>query len=264
MKLCPKCEFLYEDDQSFCDMDGNELVNDSGALAFAGTPLSSQPYSEQQALIVKPQRGVAGVKPLTRLSRRFAIAGVILMMLPAVYFTRQMLQPARVPATAAQSLDRSSALAAPPNVTSSAPSSEPRPDSPEVASATFPPASASANRAQPDATPVSAGSSTRKNSSPAVIWLKNGSSIKADEVWEKPDGVWYRQAGLVTFLKRSQVQRIQRGDSPAISQAQPKPRAATTRTQAPVAPEATNEKKDSRVGSFLKKTGRLLKKPFKF
>ncbi|MDQ2920252.1 MAG: hypothetical protein M3R52_01360, partial [Acidobacteriota bacterium] len=26
MKLCPQCEFIYEDDQSFCDMDGEALV----------------------------------------------------------------------------------------------------------------------------------------------------------------------------------------------------------------------------------------------
>lgn len=29
MKLCPQCEFIYEDDQSLCDMDGKTLVNDT-------------------------------------------------------------------------------------------------------------------------------------------------------------------------------------------------------------------------------------------
>lgn len=28
MKRCPQCEFIYEDDQSCCDMDGNDLVFD--------------------------------------------------------------------------------------------------------------------------------------------------------------------------------------------------------------------------------------------
>ncbi len=32
MKRCPKCEFIYEDDQSLCDMDGALLVFDSRAL----------------------------------------------------------------------------------------------------------------------------------------------------------------------------------------------------------------------------------------
>ncbi|HJP93967.1 MAG TPA: hypothetical protein VJ875_18560 [Pyrinomonadaceae bacterium] len=32
MKRCPQCEFLYEDDQSLCDMDGVLLVLDSRTL----------------------------------------------------------------------------------------------------------------------------------------------------------------------------------------------------------------------------------------
>ena len=32
MKRCPKCEFIYEDDQSLCDMDGGLLVFDSRNL----------------------------------------------------------------------------------------------------------------------------------------------------------------------------------------------------------------------------------------
>jgi hypothetical protein len=32
MKRCPKCEFIYEDDQSLCDMDGALLVLDSRNL----------------------------------------------------------------------------------------------------------------------------------------------------------------------------------------------------------------------------------------
>lgn len=32
MKRCPQCEFIYEDDQSLCDMDGQLLVFDSRTL----------------------------------------------------------------------------------------------------------------------------------------------------------------------------------------------------------------------------------------
>ena len=32
MKRCPQCEFIYEDDQSLCDMDGVLLVFDSRTL----------------------------------------------------------------------------------------------------------------------------------------------------------------------------------------------------------------------------------------
>src|SRR5215211_5539144 len=46
MKRCPKCEFIYEDDQSLCDMDGVLLVFDSRALpnhqALATVPVKTQ------------------------------------------------------------------------------------------------------------------------------------------------------------------------------------------------------------------------------
>ena len=32
MKRCPQCEFIYEDDQSHCDMDGTRLSHDSQPL----------------------------------------------------------------------------------------------------------------------------------------------------------------------------------------------------------------------------------------
>ena len=32
MKKCPQCEFIYEDDQSLCDMDGVLLVFDTRTL----------------------------------------------------------------------------------------------------------------------------------------------------------------------------------------------------------------------------------------
>jgi hypothetical protein len=44
MKRCPQCEFIYEDDQSLCDMDGVLLVFDSRTLpnlhALATVPAS--------------------------------------------------------------------------------------------------------------------------------------------------------------------------------------------------------------------------------
>ena len=47
MKRCPQCEFIYEDDQSLCDMDGVLLVFDSRNLpnhnALATVPAKPQP-----------------------------------------------------------------------------------------------------------------------------------------------------------------------------------------------------------------------------
>jgi hypothetical protein len=47
MKRCPQCEFIYEDDQSLCDMDGVLLVMDTRKLpnlqALATVPAKGQP-----------------------------------------------------------------------------------------------------------------------------------------------------------------------------------------------------------------------------
>ena len=47
MKRCPQCEFIYEDDQSLCDMDGVLLVFDSRSLpsdhALTTVPAKAQP-----------------------------------------------------------------------------------------------------------------------------------------------------------------------------------------------------------------------------
>ena len=78
---------------------------------------------------------------------------------------------------------------------------------------------------------------------------------------------------MVTFLKRSRVRSIQRLAAPAprfklvainAEEKNRRPENATAQNQPRVAkPEAASMKKESRVVSFLKTTGRILKKPFK-
>ena len=88
MKRCPQCEFIYEDDQSLCDMDGVLLVLDSRtlpnlALATVDVPVEARMASKtlwrhrtfpaMAALIlatvlslvyfVSTQRGVQSVAP---------------------------------------------------------------------------------------------------------------------------------------------------------------------------------------------------------
>jgi len=46
MKRCPQCEFIYEDDQSLCDMDGILLVFDSRTLP-TGNALTTVPAKAQ-------------------------------------------------------------------------------------------------------------------------------------------------------------------------------------------------------------------------
>ena len=54
MKRCPQCEFIYEDDQSLCDMDGVLLVLDSRTLpnlhALQRVPATSKSSKRNRAV----------------------------------------------------------------------------------------------------------------------------------------------------------------------------------------------------------------------
>ena len=53
MKRCPQCEFIYEDDQSLCDMDGVLLVFDSRKLPnlHALTTVSQKPQPKRNRAV---------------------------------------------------------------------------------------------------------------------------------------------------------------------------------------------------------------------
>jgi Transglycosylase SLT domain len=42
------------------------------------------------------------------------------------------------------------------------------------------------------------------------LHLSDGTSVEADEVWEDPDGVWYRRGGVSYHVERARVKRIER------------------------------------------------------
>ena len=125
----------------------------------------------------------------------------------------------------------------------------------------------SLSHARLPANPVSTKGPSGNSRGPVIVRLNNGASIKADEAWEKKEGIWYRQAGMVTFLKRSRVRTIERSAPPVRSKSAAANEEKHTATQQPLhlaRLEPVAEKKESRVTSFLKKTGRILKRPFKF
>lgn len=52
MKRCPQCEFIYEDDQSLCDLDGFELAHDSLALVPVTTTPPKRPRRVSWAALI--------------------------------------------------------------------------------------------------------------------------------------------------------------------------------------------------------------------
>ena len=186
MKRCPQCEFIYEDEQSLCDMDGALLVFDARTLpnlhALAPVEVPAAPRAHWR-------------------HRTFpAMAALILASLLSLgYFvSTQRTAPVRtsmppMPLTSAPTTTA-------PTITSAAPAAE-------------------ANQTPP---------------APAVSELK-----------------------AATVTTKGQTTPAVNTSSPAAAK---KATAKTPTTQ----PKPEEPKKDeSKVGSILKKTGRLLKKPFK-
>jgi hypothetical protein len=281
MKLCPQCDFIYEDDQSVCDMDGKELVSNPGRVVteqdFA-TLVSATPVLVSDGLPMES----AG-----RRRRNFALVTAVGLVLAAlfivIYLARaHQLKSVRAPQSSESSIDHSAGDIPPQSISGDASG---QPTSDDLASTQTPSAdtalpdqsreqanelssveadqASKESRAHTRLTPgsVSAGASSGDTRGPVIVRLNNGAAIRADEAWEKSEGVWYRQGSVVTFLKRSEVRTIERLPSPI---ARSKSVASNPGEKSRQTESAADTKKESRVTSFLKKTGRILKKPFKF
>ena len=189
MKRCPQCEFIYEDDQSLCDMDGFLLVFDSQVLPKPKTPRKGSATTQWKSRVVT------------------AMAALILAtVLVLVYYvsTNQQPEAGTYPATVVTGTQPSSNA------------SKSTSDSP-------------VNDAQP-------ASNTIETKTPVSAPTPADASTKDNKVKSVP----------VTGAKEGKESTL-------------KPKAKSTqKTQS--AAQAQNN--DSKIGSLLKKTGKILKKPF--
>ena len=190
MKRCPQCEFIYEDDQSLCDMDGFLLVFDSQVLPKPKTPRKGSATTQWKSRVVT------------------AMAALILAtVLVLVYYvsTNQQPEAGTYPATVVTGTQPSSNAS---KSTSDSPVNDAQPASNTIETKT------------PVSAPTPADASTKDN------------KVKSVPVAGAKEG------------KESTL----------------KPKAKSTqKTQS--ATQAQNS--DSKIGSLLKKTGKILKKPFK-
>jgi len=186
MKRCPQCEFIYEDDQSLCDMDGVLLVFDSRTLP-----------NFRALAPVEAQFPIA--RPYWRHRTFPAMAALILATVVSLgYF-----------------------LSAQRAVNSSAPLSGPAITIPVVNPVT-------PSQTQPP--PATEANATAATETPKEADAKPETTNKAVSTTAP------------TPAKKAAAK------SPAATQSKP--------AEEP-------KKDDSKVGSILKKTGRILKKPFK-
>jgi len=266
MKLCPQCDFIYEDDQAFCDMDGKELVFNAVA-----------PFADQESVSAKA-RGLEKSRT-SRFVFAFAAVALSAALLSVVYLGQRRQSQTRAPSVqsstrptlsepVAQSSPAASiastvigaSLQGEPNANAGAPSvlsPAPETNAPARAPETF------ANR--PDTV-------LANGSSPVTLRLTNGAVIKADDAGQSRNGVWYRQGGMVTFLKRGQVKAIERNPASLPRTTKPSNKVEKAGTSEAVVAqnrlrlrrlEPATPKPTSRVASFFKKTGQILSRPFK-
>jgi hypothetical protein len=243
MKLCPQCDFIYEDDQGFCDMDGKQLVYEPTLQ----TPSKSAATEESQLVPLSNSSQPSGSEAAPRIfgirgNLRLVIAvGLLLaiMLLAAVWISRHPFSARTASSYNTESQNPKSAT--------SYPVSEVNKVAPSAAE---PPASA--NPKQPDQNSSNAGSDNQGETtlvdSGTPVSQSSASSIKAlPGVKPLPR---LEPLPRLKPLPRLQEQKRSVGPSPK----SPRPNTSGN----------NNTKKESGVTSFLKKTGRILKKPFKF
>lgn len=268
MKLCPQCAFIYEDDQRVCDMDGKALVN-------APAPATLEPKASAPTRLTIDLAAGSKSKPSSRRWPLLVLIIVILATLLSVVVFAQVRRSRSIRAVQSPQPARSAAPKFQPSaadrVSASSVEVTALAEDPEALPESVPPDAAGPaplNRARLATTPVAAGA-PGANSRVVLLRLTNGATIRADEVWEKKEGIWYRQAGMVTFLKRSQVRTIERVAEPQqktanVDDGVKKSDDRTAQNQLRIRRlETVETKKPSRVKSFLRLTGRILKKPFK-
>ncbi len=190
MKRCPQCEFIYEDDQSLCDMDGILLVLDPRTLPSLSA--LAVPTVALQAKTHSRNRGVPIVAAL--------MLATVLILVYYVSTQRYSARSTHSPASAAGASNSSLNVGGP-------------------------------TEGQPAATSEVSGRD--KTASTA-----EGENTASDA---KP---------LATKPVTAPAAKKSTSES--------KPTATQSRSS------VREKREDSKVGSFLKKTGRILKKPFKF
>jgi outer membrane biosynthesis protein TonB len=212
MKKCPQCEFIYEDEQSLCDMDGVLLVFDTRKLPnqnSLGTPAKAPAHPGRNRII-----------PMLA-------ALVLATVLYLVYFVSTQ-----------QSASRTSYPAA--GVSGSAPSAPNGPAS-GAGSLVAPPT----NSPQSETAPT-------KDEKPTV----------PEKAVTSPESVGDETKSAGENVKETTP--VPSPDAKPEEKKETKPKAQPTLTpgksQSSVRAHSANE---SKITSFFKKTGRLLKKPFK-
>ena len=237
MKLCSQCEFIYEDDQERCDMDGAELVYEPTLEhVFPNNPLAVKAKLERRG----PARVVI---PLSRLPRpETSIAP------PAVVAPRKPL-PLRIAAVALLAALSFAAFYATPRLFQA------RSQSAKITIETQKPKPETLHPL-----PVVSGAAATAED-PETRNGKTETPVPADKLEapnSKPAAPIPALPGLKPLPRLKPLPTLK-----PIPRLSDRSQSVTANRKAVVVNTSAGTKKESRFGSFLKKTGRILTKPFK-
>jgi len=213
MKRCPQCEFIYEDDQTCCDMDGIDLVFDHQSAS--GSVASEKSLASKPALRRSVVASIVGV-----------VFGVVVLAVGYASLERAISQNPE-PAIPAPAAVNQPTPIAPKRPTKLDPISENADETAEVATVAT----------TPEAEPVSERADASQLREPRTS----------------------RTAANLTLptLPRAKVQA---GTTSTFKVVGRPP--VSTQAQAPAQPRPAT-RKDSKLVSMVKKTGRFFTKPFK-
>jgi hypothetical protein len=237
MKLCSQCEFIYEDDQERCDMDGAQLV-------YEPTLEHVFPNNALQARTELEGRGPARlVIPLSRLPQpetSSAPANVVATR------SRLPLQIAAVATLAALSFIAFYAT--------------PRPfqTNPQTAKSTIETQKRKLETSHPSPIVSDVATTSEK---PSIRNAKPETSLPSDRfetAESKPTAPIPALPGLKPLPRLKPLPTLK-----PIPRLADRSRSVTAGRKTMVVNTSASTKRESRFGSFLKKTGRVLTKPFK-
>jgi hypothetical protein len=214
MKRCPKCEFLYEEDQRHCDMDGTALLHDFTFLLESGVRTN-------------------GSRSIWKVLMQIGLPLVVLSLLSFYVFKHQIGTQNSTPASRI--------------VVSDSETSADAARKPQSAS----PLGAEGSSMNTNAGPSAPGGVDSSNTNPS----KDSEGVNATAT-ESQESLPLETANVNTTSSdlTGTTNRL-RGSSSAPNRSSLSPNRRSLRPQP--------QKKESKVTSFLKKTGRFLTKPFK-
>ena len=228
MRRCPACDFIYEDDERLCAMDGTGLVNYSGPLPF-----------EESALQQSAARTNSHGQSLTLIA-----AGIVVVIALVLYFNN---------------VANRNALQS--NLNGAAKTFNPSPPDGQNPVVVIP-----IQTATPFSSPSPAFSPTPPKTDAPPKTYRGGQldnhdpfragSIETENPLPRPLPSFTPTPGKIDAPSDKSV------SSPVKRNLPPSELRPSATPQKEVKPSDTNHKSESKITSFLKKAGRVMKKPF--